>query len=156
MPYVSRKDLQLTESEVEEFLRSNLWGRLATASLAAEPHVTPIGFVYHRGAIWFHALRKSRRGRQLAENPRVAFLVDDGTGPGQPYTERRGVIVYGRCVVANDDPEMEAARAAYTRSFGMTSVDEVQRRTHDWCRIDVDRIASWDFRKIPAGTDRKA
>ena len=156
MPYVSRKDLQLTKSEVEEFLGSTLWGRLATASRAAEPHVTPIGFVHYRGAIWFHALRKSRRARHVAENPRVAFLVDDGVAPGQPYTERRGVIVYGRCAVASDHPEMEAARAAYMRSFGMTSVDQVQRRTHDWYRIDVDGIASWDFRKIPAGTDRKA
>ena len=156
MPYVSRKDLQLAPAEAEDFLRSSLWGRLATASLAAEPHVTPIGFVYHRGSVWFHGLRKSRRGRQLAENPKVAFLVDDGVAPGQAYSERRAVIVYGNCLVANDDPEMEAARAAYMRSFGMRSVDEVQRRTHDWYRIDVDRIASWDFRKIPTGADRKA
>ena len=155
MPYVSRKDLQLTEAEKDGFLRSTTWGRLATASLAGEPHLTPIGFVYHGGAIWFHALRKSRRGRHLAKNPRVAFLVDDGIAPGQHYSERRGVILYGRCVVANDDPEMEAARAAYMQSFGMRSVDEVQRRTHDWYRIDVDRTSSWDFRKIPAGTDRK-
>jgi len=42
------------------------------------------------------------------------------------------------------------------RGMGMTTVEEVQRRTHDWCRIDVDRVSSWDFRKIPAGSDRKA
>jgi nitroimidazol reductase NimA-like FMN-containing flavoprotein (pyridoxamine 5'-phosphate oxidase superfamily) len=156
MPYVSRRDLQLTPQETEEFLRANTWGRLATASLAAEPHVTPLGFVFYDGALWIHGLRRSRRGRHLAENPKVAFLVDDGVAEGQAYTERRGAIVYGRCVVANDDPRMEAARAAYMESFGMRSVDEIQRRTHDWYRIDIDRISSWDFRKIPAGVDRKA
>jgi nitroimidazol reductase NimA-like FMN-containing flavoprotein (pyridoxamine 5'-phosphate oxidase superfamily) len=156
MPYVSRKDLQLTRDEAEAFLRSSTWGRLATASLAAEPHVTPLGYVLHDGAIWFHALRRSRRGRHLAENPRVAFLVDDGVADGQTYTERRGVVIYGRCEVSNDHPGMEAARETYMRSMGMRSVDEVQRRTHDWYRIKIDRIASWDFRKIPAGTDRKA
>jgi nitroimidazol reductase NimA-like FMN-containing flavoprotein (pyridoxamine 5'-phosphate oxidase superfamily) len=156
MPYVSRKDLQLSREEMEEFLRSSNWGRLATASLDAQPHVTPLGFVFYGGAVWFHALRRSRRGRHLAENPKVAFLVDDGLAPGQPYTERRGVVLYGRCEVANDHPEMEAARDAYVGSFGMRSVDEVQRRTHDWYRLEIDRVSSWDFRKIPAGTDRKA
>jgi nitroimidazol reductase NimA-like FMN-containing flavoprotein (pyridoxamine 5'-phosphate oxidase superfamily) len=156
MPYLSRKQLQLTGPEVEEFLSTSTWGRIATASLDAQPHVTPVGFVYHDSAIWFHGLRRSRRGRHLRENQKVAFLVDDGIAAGQPYTERRGVVAYGRCVVANDDPRMEAARGVYMASFGMRSVDEVQRRTHDWYRIDIDRVSSWDFRKIPAGADRKA
>src|SRR5579859_3260610 len=156
MPYVSRKDLQLTQEEAEAFLRASSWGRLATASLAAEPHVSPLGFVFYDGAIWFHALRRSRRGRHLAENPKVAFLVDDGVAEGQTYRDRRGVVAYGRCSVANDDPRMEAARAAYMEGFGMRSVDEVQRRSHDWYRIDIDRMSSWDFSKIPAGLDRKA
>jgi len=156
VPYVSRQDLQLTAAEAEAFLRASTWGRLATASLAADPHLTPLGYVFFEGAIWFHALRRSRRGRHLAENPKAAFLVDDGVAPGQPYTERRGVIVYGRCEVANDDPRMPEARAAYLASHGMSSVEEVQRRTHDWYRLSVERMSSWDFRKIPAGTDRKA
>ncbi len=156
MPYVTRRDLELSRDEAEAFLGTNTWGRLATASLAAEPHLTPLGYVFYDGAIWFHALRRSRRGRHLVENPKVAFLVDDGLAPGQTYIERRGAIVYGRCEVANDHPDMELARAAYMRSFGMRSVDEVQRRTHDWYRVEIDRIASWDFRKIPAGADRRA
>ena len=156
MPYVSRRELRLTDEEAEAFLGSRLWGRLATASLAAEPHLTTLGYVYLEGAIWFHALRRSRRGRHLAENPRVAFMVDDGVGPGQGYRDRRGVIVYGRCEVANEDPAMPAARQAFMRSHGMSAVEEVQRRTHDWYRIDIERTASWDFRKIPAGADRKA
>ena len=156
MPYVSRREIRLSHAEEEEFLRTSQWGRLATASAAAEPHVTPMGFVLHDGAIWFHGLRKSRRGRHLAENPKVAFLVDDGVAPGDAYSQRRAVIVYGSCFVANDDPRMEAARAAFMRSFGMGAVEEVQRRSHDWCRIDIEKTSSWDFGKIPAGADRKA
>ena|SRR6059058_2506148 len=70
MPYVSRKDIALTREEVDDFLRGNVWGRLATAGLDLEPHLTPLGYVYYDGAIWFHGLRSSRRGRQIAENPR--------------------------------------------------------------------------------------
>jgi nitroimidazol reductase NimA-like FMN-containing flavoprotein (pyridoxamine 5'-phosphate oxidase superfamily) len=156
MPYVRRGQLSLTDAEAEEYLRANRWGRLATASLAAEPHVTPLGYVYHRGAIYFHALRRSRRGRHLAENPKVAFLVDDGVAPGDPYSRRRGLIVYGRCAVAEDGPLLDEVRHAYMRAMDASSLGEVQRRTHSWYWIDIDRLASWDFRKIPAGADRKA
>jgi nitroimidazol reductase NimA-like FMN-containing flavoprotein (pyridoxamine 5'-phosphate oxidase superfamily) len=154
---LKRKDLRLTRDELEDFLRSNRWGRLATANGAGEPHITPLGYVYHRGKIYFYALRNGRRARDLEENPRVAFLVDDGVGPEDTYRQRRGAILYGTCAVADDDPLLRTeAIHEYVRAMNAQSVDEIQRRSHSWYRIDVDRTASWDFRKIPAGTDRKA
>ena len=131
-------------------------GRLATASLEAEPHITPLGYVLHNGAIWFHGLKSGRRARDLAENPNVAFLVDDGVAPGDNYTQRRGAIVYGECLPADDHPALDEVRVAYMHAMDASSVHEIQRRTHTWYRIDIARTASWDFRKIPAGADRKA
>jgi nitroimidazol reductase NimA-like FMN-containing flavoprotein (pyridoxamine 5'-phosphate oxidase superfamily) len=153
---LSRKELRLTREELDDFLRSNKWGRLATANLAGEPHITPLGYVYHQSKIYFHALRSGRRARDLAENPKVAFLVDDGVGPGDTYRQRRGAILYGTCVVADDDPVLRSeAIYEYMRAMDAKSPDEIQRRTHSWYRIDVERTSSWDFRKIPAGVDRK-
>jgi nitroimidazol reductase NimA-like FMN-containing flavoprotein (pyridoxamine 5'-phosphate oxidase superfamily) len=152
---VSRKLLRLTAEELDEFLRTSRFGRLATANRVGEPHITPLGYVYHDGAIYFHALREGRRGRDLAENPRVAFLVDDGVGPGETYRQRRGAILYGTCARADDDPQLDDVRYAYMRAMEASSVREVQRRTHSWYRIDVERTSSWDFRKIPAGRDWK-
>jgi len=153
---VSRKQLRMTQDELQQFLTEHKYGRLATANRVAEPHVTPLGYVYHDGAIWFHALREGRRGRDLAENPKVAFLVDDGLGPGETYRQRRGAILYGMCVVADDDPHLDVVRHGYMRAMGASSVGEIQRRTHSWYRIDVERTSSWDFRKIPPGADREA
>ena len=154
---LSRKALRLTDEELEEFLTTSRWGRLATANAAGEPHITPLGYVYHRGNIYFHALRDGRRGRDLAENPKVAFLVDDGVGPGESYLQRRGAILYGTCLVADDDPVLRnEAIHEYMRAMEAKTVDEIQRRTHSWYRIDVERTSSWDFRKIPSGVDRKA
>jgi nitroimidazol reductase NimA-like FMN-containing flavoprotein (pyridoxamine 5'-phosphate oxidase superfamily) len=155
MTYVKRSVLRLTEEELDDFLRTNRWGRLATASLELEPHITPLGYVWHEGAVWFHALRAGRRGRDIEANPKVAFLVDDGVAPADDYTKRRGAILYGSCVVADDDPGLSEARLAYMRALNASSLEEIQRRTHSWYRIDVARTASWDFRKIPAGADRK-
>jgi nitroimidazol reductase NimA-like FMN-containing flavoprotein (pyridoxamine 5'-phosphate oxidase superfamily) len=155
MPYVKRSELRLTDEELTEFLESNKWGRLATANADGEPHITPLGYVFHGGAVYIHAMRKGRRGRDLAENPKVACLVDDGVGADDPYTKRRGAILYGKCVVADDDAALDEAKHAYMRAMGAASLDDIQRRTHSWYRIDVSRTSSWDFRKIPAGTDRK-
>jgi nitroimidazol reductase NimA-like FMN-containing flavoprotein (pyridoxamine 5'-phosphate oxidase superfamily) len=155
--YVKRSALALTREELDEFLRSNRWGRLATTSLELEPHITPLGYAYHDGAIWFHALREGRRARDLAENPKVAFLVDDGVAPEDDYRKRRGAILYGNCEVADDHPALEAVRQAYMHAMGATSVDDIQRpRTHSWYRLEIARTSSWDFRKIPGGVDRKA
>jgi nitroimidazol reductase NimA-like FMN-containing flavoprotein (pyridoxamine 5'-phosphate oxidase superfamily) len=157
MTYVKRSALALTRDELDEFLRANRWGRLATASLDLEPHITPLGFVFHDGAVWFHALREGRRGRDLSENPKVAFLVDDGVAPEDDYRQRRGAILYGECVVADDHPELDDVRRAYMHAMGASSVDEIQRpRTHAWYRLEIVRTSSWDFRKIPTGADRKA
>jgi nitroimidazol reductase NimA-like FMN-containing flavoprotein (pyridoxamine 5'-phosphate oxidase superfamily) len=153
---VSRKVLRLTKDELDDFLGTSRFGRLATATRDGDPHITPLGYVYFDGAIWFHALRDGRRGRDVTENPKVAFLVDDGVGPGETYRQRRGAILYGTCSVADDDPRLEEMRHAYMRAMEARSLDEIQRRTHSWYRIDVERTSSWDFAKIPAGTDRKA
>ena len=83
---VSRKQLRMSDEEVERFLTEHKYGRLATANRAAEPHVTPLGYVYHDGAIWFHALRGGRRDRDLAENPQVAFLLREGDGDLRLHT----------------------------------------------------------------------
>jgi nitroimidazol reductase NimA-like FMN-containing flavoprotein (pyridoxamine 5'-phosphate oxidase superfamily) len=153
---VSRTQLRMTGEELERFLAESRYGRLATANREAEPHVTPLGYVYHDGAIWFHALRGGRRDRDLAENPKVAFLVDDGLGPEYDYNELRGAIVYGTCAVADDDVQLDEVRHAFMRAMGAQSVAEIQRRTHSWYRLDFERTSSWDFRKIPEGADRKA
>jgi nitroimidazol reductase NimA-like FMN-containing flavoprotein (pyridoxamine 5'-phosphate oxidase superfamily) len=155
MAKVDRRALRLTDAELASFLLGSCWGRLATANRHGEPHITPLGYVYVDGAIWFHGLRGGRRARDLAENARVAFLVDDGVGPDDTYDKRRGVILYGACAVADEHPQLPDARLAYMKAMGATTVDEIQRRTHSWYRIDVERSSSWDFRKIPAGMDRK-
>ena len=153
---VSRKILALTDGELDEFLGTSKWGRLATANLEAQPHITPLGFVFHDGAIWFHALQSGRRARDLAENPKVAFLVDDGVAPGDTYDKRRGAILRGRCTpVAREDPALDAVRQAFMRAMDANSVSEIERRTHSWYRIEIQGKSSWDFGKIPPGTDRK-
>ena len=145
----------MSDQEFQEFLTTNKWGRLATASIAAEPHVTPIGYVYCRDAIYFSSLRKSRRGRNLQENSKASLLVDDGVGSDDDYTKRRGVIIYGNCTMLPDDaPELTEVRKEFARVMGAKNEGELERKTHSWYRLDIKTKASWDFGKIPIGADQ--
>jgi nitroimidazol reductase NimA-like FMN-containing flavoprotein (pyridoxamine 5'-phosphate oxidase superfamily) len=155
--YIDRKKLRMTREEQDEFLAGSAFGRLATADREGNPHVAPIAYVYLHGAVYFLSLVRSRRTRDLSVNSSVSLCVDDGAGVDTPYTERRGVIVYGQCVPAADDPVIvDEAPTALMNKFGYENRAQVERITHEWYRIDVTRTASWNFRKIPAGQDRAA
>ncbi len=82
---------------VVEYLRSQRLGRLATVDPQGAPQNNPVGFTYNAGLgtidIGGHNMGASRKFRNLATNPHVAFVVDDivSTQPWQVrFVEIRG------------------------------------------------------------------
>ena len=84
-----------TPKEIE-YLRGQRLGRLATVDAAGEPHVVPVGFRYNAELdtidIGGHNLSRSKKFRDVAQNGRAAFVVDDVLPPWQA----RGIEVRGR------------------------------------------------------------
>jgi general stress protein 26 len=153
---VDRKVLHMTDTEVKVFISANRYGRLGTANTEGQPHVVPVGYVDYDDVIYFMGLRRSRRTRDIEVNSRVAFCIDDGAGVDDPYGVRRGAVLYGSCNRVNEHEELlERVKSSFVERHGL-SPEEIVRRTHDWYRIDVERVVSWDFRKIPVGADWKA
>jgi pyridoxamine 5'-phosphate oxidase family protein len=73
-----------TEAEIA-YLREHKLGRLATTNAECQPHMTPLTYVYNQdedtvdvGGLNFGS---SKKWRDVKENPKVAFLVDDVIGP---------------------------------------------------------------------------
>jgi pyridoxamine 5'-phosphate oxidase family protein len=73
-----------TEAEIS-YLRENKLARLATTNAACQPHITPLTYLYNEeedtidvGGMNFGA---SKKWRDVKENTKVAFLVDDVIGP---------------------------------------------------------------------------
>jgi uncharacterized pyridoxamine 5'-phosphate oxidase family protein len=152
--YLPRTQLRMSEVEIHDFLSSNKFGRLATVSASGEPHVTPLGYVYLDGAVYFESIIRSRRCRDITETGRVSFCVDDGVAAGEGYGKRRGVTLSGQCVRADDDPRvMTKVVPKLVELFGGSGPEDVIRSTHAFYRIDASRVASWDFRRIPVGAD---
>lgn len=115
----------LNEHQIE-YLQSQMLGRIATADADGQPHVTPVGFRYNdeTGTIDIsgYDVLSTRKARDIRENPRVAFVVDDlaSVKPWRP----RGVTVRGTAVIDEGTP-------------GSNGFGDV------WIRIIPSRVVSW-------------
>lgn len=147
----------MSDEEIDAYLRRQRWARVASVSAAGEPHVSPVGFVFHEDRIYIYSAESSPRTRNLRESPRVSICIDDGLTEADTYTDRRGVIVNGKAAVLGaDDRRLKGVRTAYARAvFGDASV-EFRRRTHVWIEVTPDKFTAWDFGRIPPGADRFA
>jgi nitroimidazol reductase NimA-like FMN-containing flavoprotein (pyridoxamine 5'-phosphate oxidase superfamily) len=148
---VARSALRLTDEELDRFLTESRTLRLATVGDDGVPHVVPLWFAWHEGAVWLNSLVKSERHRHLRGGRPVGLVVDDG----ERYDELRGVRMTGRPeIVADDDPvRIEAYGKFGMKYFGTTELPN--QRSYETVRIRPDEMASWDFRKIPSGADKK-
>lgn len=147
---IPRSLLRLSPEELDEMLGEERTLRAATVSPDGWPHVVPLWFVWHDGAVWLNNLIRSRRSRDIAADSRVSFCVD----AGRDYSDLRGAVLYGRPVQADGDPGLPAAQERFAAKYwGGHVVPSL--RSHSWLKMVPERIVSWDFRKIPAGRDKR-
>jgi len=88
---------EMLTADVVSYLRSQPLGRLATVDSAGASQNNPVGFRYNAELgtidIGGRNMGASRKFRNVAANPRVAFVVDDlaSTQPWRPrFVEIRG------------------------------------------------------------------
>ena len=161
--------IAMSADELTSFLDEQRTCRFATTGPDG-PHVAPVWFVWDGQALWVYSLTRSQRWANLARDPRVAVVVDDG----HHYHELHGVEIEGEATVvgpvprAGDEdprpPELaEPERLMAAKYFGPASLaasgggaslaaDGAPGMVHDgrhaWLRITPDKIVSWDFRKL--------
>lgn len=142
-----RSVLRMTADELEAFLLNERTVRVGTVSPDGEPHVAPLWYVWHEGAMYFNSLKRSRRGRDLAHGSRVSACVD----AGDEYAELHGAVLYGALEETGDVPHIR--KLFGEKYWGGIDIPEV--KSHTWFRLVPDRTVSWDFKKIPQGRDRR-
>ena len=145
-----RSALRMTDEELEAFLQRERTVRIGTVSPNGEPHVAPLWFIWHQGALYLYSLTRSRRARDLANGSRVAACVD----AGHDYAELHGVVLYGTLTPV-EDPELRAHLRKLLGEKYFGGIDIPEDRHHIWLNLRPDEIVSWDFKKIPAGRDRR-
>jgi Pyridoxamine 5'-phosphate oxidase len=146
------RKIAMTADEIDAFLSEQRTCRVATTGPDG-PHVTPLWFVWHGGALWLTSLSRSQRWTDLQRDPRVAVVVD----AGEEYGELRGVELRGRVEVVGEVPrtgepvpELDGPEQAFADRY--TGGTIVRDGRHGWLRLTPEKITSWDFRKIPAAS----
>jgi Pyridoxamine 5'-phosphate oxidase len=139
----------MSDAERDEFLREERTCRVATVG-SQGPHVAPLWFVWHDGALWLTSLNRSQRWTDLERDPRIAVVVDAGV----EYMELRGVELRGRVEVVGEvprtgepEPRLEPVERAFAEKYTGGSEFGYDGR-HAWLVLRPEKIVSWDFRKI--------
>jgi nitroimidazol reductase NimA-like FMN-containing flavoprotein (pyridoxamine 5'-phosphate oxidase superfamily) len=145
-------DLSLTDEERDAYLRRGRTIRIATVGAGGAPHVVPLWFVWHDGTLFLNSTRGNPTVENMLRDERAAGVVDDG----DTYETLRGAVVTGRVEVAEDDPRLrEVERLWSDKYLGGNEPPYRRWRNRVWLRLVPERVASWDFRKIPEAKARR-
>lgn len=97
-----RRPRQLSEDELQELLALDAPARLATLDSHGFPHVTPLWFVWERGAFYMTSIVDRPHVRRLRRDTRAGICVDverpergDGQRPNRQVRGTGRVELYG-------------------------------------------------------------
>ncbi len=92
------------------FLMENNLARLSTASASGQPHVVPVVYEFDGSYLYFSGwnLSRSLMYTQIAQNNKVAMVVDEYPGSPTPW-DARGVEIRGVAEI------MQCHDSAYVR-----------------------------------------
>lgn len=130
------------------FLSRHRVARLATADAAGAPHVVPFCYALSGPHVYFVVddKPKRRRGRalkrmrNLAENPSIAFVVDDWS---EDWSALAFLLVRGRAAVVDDARERRRALRALRARYPQYRTMALDGSDHPVVRIAPTAAHLW-------------
>lgn len=145
-----RSQITMTDEEVATFLEQQRSATLATIGPNGTPHLVAMWYGLVDGQIWFETKGRSQKAVNLRRDPRVSFMVEDGL----TYDTLRGVSIEGRGVIVEDPQALWDVGVSVWERYNGPYTDEVKPLVEFMLnkriavRIDVERVRSWDHRKL--------
>ncbi len=118
------------------FLEENEMCRFATASRNGEPHVVPVSYVWHEGLVYVVTDYKTRKLRNLRENPHAAILVD------RPST-RPGILISGPVQLIEKGEEYRSIYDFFHKRLSWVRRDPWKEGEAPFVKITPSFKASW-------------
>ncbi|WP_370246788.1 pyridoxamine 5'-phosphate oxidase family protein [Nocardioides sp.] len=145
-----RGQIVMSPEEVDTFLVQQRSCTIGTLGLQGRINLVAMWYDWHEGHIWLETKAKSQKVVNLRRDPRMSVLVE----AGHTYDQLRGVSLEGSAVVLDDADLVwdvcvrifERYNATYTEE--LRPFVEVMARNRVVVRLDVDRVRSWDHRKL--------
>ncbi len=140
----------MTEEEVERFLQGRRHMSVATIGATGQPHLVAMwyGFLDDSPAFWTY--RRSQKAVNLRRDPRLTCLVEDG----DTYDTLRGVELVGRATLIEDQQTVAAVGRSVAERYSGPLDDSARAALLESAakrvavRIEVERVVSWDHRKL--------
>lgn len=143
-------DLSLTAGELESYLAEQRTVRVATVRPDGAPHVVPLWFVWHGGGLFLNSTLGNPTVDNMMRTGVASAVIDDG----ESYDALRGVVLTGLVARLADGPPPDVERIWSDKYLGGGELPYRRWKDRTWLRLDPDRVASWDFRKIPEARAR--
>jgi PPOX class probable F420-dependent enzyme len=145
-----RSQIVMSHDEVVEFLHQQRSSTVATLGPDGQPHLVGMWYAVKDEHVWFETKRKAQKVVNLRRDPRLSFLVE----AGHTYDQLRGVAMEGTGVIIEDEDVVwdvcvnifERYNAPYSEE--MKPFVEFMAKNRVVVRLEVDRIRSWDHRKL--------
>jgi PPOX class probable F420-dependent enzyme len=145
-----RDVIRMSGQEVDEFLRGRHTMSLATINHDATVHLVAMWYGFLEGCVAIETKTKSQKVRNLRRDPRMTCMVEEG---GR-YEELRGVELVGTAEIVEAPDRMwemgvnlfERYQGTYTEE--MRPFVEAMLHKRVVVKLHVDRVVSWDHRKL--------
>lgn len=148
---MAKLDISMSGEEIDRYLLEQPTVRVATADDDGVPHVVPLWFVWHDGAIFLNSTLGNVTVENMLQSGRATGVVDSG----ERYDELRGVTIAGEIERLGDVAPDEVERAWSEKYLGGNEPPYRRWRNRSWFRLVPRSVASWDFRKIPEARARR-
>lgn len=148
---MSRRDqVRMSDDEVDDFIRQRQTMNVATFNHDGSVHLVAMWYGFLDGKPAFETYQKSQKVANLRRDGRITVLIEDG----DRYEELRGVELVGTAVVLDQrEAVMSVAQSVVERYMDVKTEDaaaaaEVLANKRVAIVIDVERVVSWDHRKL--------
>jgi PPOX class probable F420-dependent enzyme len=145
-----RERIKMSAEEVDVFLAEQRTASMCSMHPDGSIHAVAMWYGFLDGALTVETKAKSQKVANLRRDPRLTFLVE----AGDTYDTLRGVELVGRADIV-EDPERIWGFGVTVWERYIGPYDESQRAGLEAMlhkrvavRIEVDRVVSWDHRKL--------
>ena len=145
-----RSQVAMTEEEIASFIEQSRTATLATIGPSGTPHLVAMWYAVLDGQIWIETKGRSQKALNIGRDDRVTVSIEDGF----TYDKLRGVSIEGRGVIVDDPDQLWKVGIGVWERYSGPYTEEVQPLVEFMLHkrvavhIDVERVRSWDHRKL--------
>ena len=148
-----RSQIKMSDQEIDAFLNEERTATMCSMHPDGSIHAVAMWYGLIDGGVMFETKIKSQKVQNLRRDPRLTILVE----AGDSYDQLRGVELVGQAVIHEDEEMLWKVGVSvwerYVGPYDETAKDGLAMMLNNrlTVSIDIDKVVSWDHRKMAAG-----